>query len=105
MQCLYRNVHVGPQALVRSYAQLEPRVTVFVPTYNRSHLLRASIESILAQTYDDFRLEISDNASTDDSPRSSPLLRPAIDLVRQPENLGMLGHDNCSWRAWRRSTP
>lgn len=41
------------------------RVTVCVPTRNRAALLRQTIESVLSQTYPDFRLLISDNASTD----------------------------------------
>lgn len=41
------------------------RVSVVIPTYNRSNLLRRSIESVLGQSYRDLELIISDNASTD----------------------------------------
>ncbi len=41
------------------------RVTVFVPTYNRAAWLDGAIGSVLAQTYQDFRLIVSDNGSTD----------------------------------------
>jgi len=42
-----------------------PKVSVFIPTFNRADMLRESIESVLQQTYDDFELIISDNASED----------------------------------------
>jgi glycosyltransferase involved in cell wall biosynthesis len=42
-----------------------PMVSVVVPTYNRANLLRATVESILQQTYTDFELIIVDNMSRD----------------------------------------
>lgn len=46
---------------------MSPMVSVCVPTYNRASLLRDSINSILNQTYRDYELIISDNASTDET--------------------------------------
>jgi glycosyltransferase involved in cell wall biosynthesis len=46
-----------------------PRVSVGLPVYNGERYLRISIESILAQTYADFELIITDNASTDSTER------------------------------------
>lgn len=43
----------------------EPRVSVGMPVYNGEPYLAEAIDSILAQTYTDFELVISDNASTD----------------------------------------
>ena len=72
-----------------------PRVTVFIPTYNRARLLPEAIESVLAQTYDDFRLEVSDNASDDATPEVvASFDDPRLEYVRQPENLGLLGNHN-----------
>jgi glycosyltransferase involved in cell wall biosynthesis len=45
-----------------------PRVSIGLPVYNGEDFLREAIESILAQTFTDFELIISDNASTDSSP-------------------------------------
>lgn len=74
---------------------MAPRVTVFIPTYNRAHFLSGAIESVLAQTYDDFRLEVSDNASTDETPQVVERYRdPRLVYQRQPENLGLLGNHN-----------
>ena len=70
-------------------------VTVFIPTYNRAGLLPHAIASVLAQTYDDFKLVISDNASTDSTPQVvASFDDPRIEYVRQPQNLGMLGNHN-----------
>lgn len=42
-----------------------PRVSIGLPVYNGEKYLREALESILSQTYTDFELIISDNASTD----------------------------------------
>jgi glycosyltransferase involved in cell wall biosynthesis len=69
------------------------RVTVFIPTFNRSELLRQTVESILDQTYREFRLEISDNASTDDTPSVVESFEdPRIVYMRQPTNIGHTGN-------------
>ena len=45
----------------------ESKVTIAIPTYNRSELLKASLEGVLAQEYADFQVIVLDNASTDDT--------------------------------------
>jgi glycosyltransferase involved in cell wall biosynthesis len=68
-----------------------PRVSVALPVYNGARYLSRAITSILDQTYRDFELIISDNASTD---ATEPICRelkasdPRIRYVRQPRNLG-----------------
>jgi glycosyltransferase involved in cell wall biosynthesis len=42
-----------------------PRVSVVVPTYNSVAFIDATMRSILAQTFSDFELVISDHSSTD----------------------------------------
>jgi glycosyltransferase involved in cell wall biosynthesis len=42
-----------------------PLVTIGLPVYNSQRYIRQSLDSLLAQTYADFVLVISDNASTD----------------------------------------
>ncbi|MGH9735921.1 MAG: glycosyltransferase [Candidatus Acidiferrales bacterium] len=44
-----------------------PTVSVIVPNYNHARFLRQRIDSILAQTYQDFELILLDDCSTDDS--------------------------------------
>jgi glycosyltransferase involved in cell wall biosynthesis len=46
-----------------------PKVSIGLPVYNGEKYLSDGIESILAQTYDDFELIISDNGSTDATPQ------------------------------------
>jgi len=43
------------------------QVSVIIPTYNREHFLKKTIESILKQTFKDFELIIVDNYSTDNT--------------------------------------
>src|SRR5271168_953917 len=42
-----------------------PRVSIGLPVYNGEPFLRDALDSVLSQTYSDFELIISDNASTD----------------------------------------
>jgi glycosyltransferase involved in cell wall biosynthesis len=46
-------------------SQPAPRVSLGMPVYNAQRFLREVLESILAQTYSDFELIISDNGSSD----------------------------------------
>jgi len=42
-----------------------PRLAVGLPVYNGENYLAESLEALLGQSYEDFELVISDNASTD----------------------------------------
>ena len=44
-----------------------PKLSVGLPVYNGSAYVAESIEALLGQTFEDFELIISDNASTDDT--------------------------------------
>jgi len=44
-----------------------PTVSVLVPTHNRSALLRETLDSILAQTFANFEVIVSNNHSSDDT--------------------------------------
>jgi glycosyltransferase involved in cell wall biosynthesis len=46
---------------------IKPKVTVLVPSFNHGCYLRKRIESIMAQTYDNFELIVIDDCSSDDS--------------------------------------
>lgn len=67
-----------------------PKVTVFIPVYNREQYVGEAIESILAQTFSDFEILLVDDGSTDhsvDTIRSYS--DPRIRLVCNEENLGI----------------
>jgi glycosyltransferase involved in cell wall biosynthesis len=74
------------------------RVTVGMPVYNGERYIREAIDSILSQTYDDFELIISDNASTD---RTEEICRdyvrrdPRLRYRRNPVNRGAAWNHNC----------
>src|SRR5215212_5051091 len=42
-----------------------PRVSVVIPAFNNERFIAATVESVLAQTFDDYELIISDHTSTD----------------------------------------
>lgn len=49
------------------YMVKQPFFSVVIPTYNMGKWLPQAIESVIAQTFEDFELLIQDNASTDDT--------------------------------------
>ncbi len=66
------------------------KITVCIPTYNRASYLREAIQSVLNQSYSDFELLVSDNASTDDTAAVvASFLDPRVRYYRQPRNVGM----------------
>jgi len=42
-------------------------VSIIIPTYNRSKLVKESIDSLLAQTHNDLEIHVVDDGSTDDT--------------------------------------
>jgi glycosyltransferase involved in cell wall biosynthesis len=46
-------------------ADNKPRVSIGMPVYNEEHFIRDTLGSLLSQSFKDFELIISDNASTD----------------------------------------
>jgi glycosyltransferase involved in cell wall biosynthesis len=74
-----------------------PRLSVGLPVYNGSAYVAESIEALLGQTFEDFELIISDNASTDDTGdicRSYEKLDSRIRYYRQPRNVGLAPNHN-----------
>ncbi|WP_232303729.1 glycosyltransferase family 2 protein [Pseudofrankia sp. DC12] len=68
-----------------------PEVSIGIPVYNGADFLGAAIESHLAQTFGDFELVISDNASTDGTEelcRRFAKEDSRVRYLRQAENIG-----------------
>jgi glycosyltransferase involved in cell wall biosynthesis len=69
------------------------RVTIGVPTINRSELALRAIQSALSQTYTDVEVLVSDDASTDDTVQRIREIRdPRLVLFQQKERLGLVGN-------------
>src|SRR5690348_3765390 len=68
-----------------------PAVSICLPVYNGENYVAVAIESMLAQTFADFDLIISDNASTD---RTEEICRkfagadPRVRYYRNESNVG-----------------
>ena len=74
-----------------------PRLSIGLPVYNGEDFLAESLDSLLGQTYEDFELIISDNASTDgtaDICRGYAKQDSRIRYIRQPRNLGCAPNHN-----------
>ena len=74
-----------------------PRLSVGLPVYNGEDLLPEAIEAILGQSYKDFELIISDNASTDGTAeicRRYSAEDSRLRYIRQPRNIGMIANHN-----------
>jgi glycosyltransferase involved in cell wall biosynthesis len=72
-----------------------PKVSIAIPTYNCEKYIGQSIESLLGQSYGNFELIISDNASTDGTEavcRSFEAADKRVRYVRRVENIGGPGN-------------
>ena len=76
---------------------MTPQVSVLMTAYNRAPYIASSIESVLAQTFSDFELLITDNCSTDgtfDIAKRYEGLDSRIRVVLNERNLGQFGNRN-----------
>ena len=74
-----------------------PRLTIGLPVYNGENYVAEAIESLLGQTFEDFELIISDNASTDGTAgicRRYEKQDARIRYLRQPRNIGIAPNHN-----------
>jgi glycosyltransferase involved in cell wall biosynthesis len=72
-----------------------PKVSVCVPAYNAAAFLPTAIESVLAQTFSDFELVVSDDASDDQTPFiCSEYTDPRFRATRSRARLGQSGNWN-----------
>ena len=69
----------------------QPRVSIGMPVYNGARFIGEAVRSIQAQTFQDFEVVISDNASTDETQEICTRLAAQdsrIRYYRQARNLG-----------------
>jgi glycosyltransferase involved in cell wall biosynthesis len=75
----------------------DPRLSVGLPVYNGEHYVAESLEALLGQTFHDFELIISDNASTDctaDICQHYAKIDSRIRYFRQEVNIGLAPNHN-----------
>lgn len=73
-----------------------PRVFIGIPTLNRPQYVRETLRSVLAQTFPDFRVIVSDNVSEPGVAESvagfiRDLNDPRVSFFQQPQNVGEYG--------------
>ena len=74
-----------------------PRLSIGLPVYNGEEYLAQSLDALLGQTYTDFELVVSSNASTDatdDICRDYAARDPRIRFHRQVSNVGAVPNHN-----------
>jgi glycosyltransferase involved in cell wall biosynthesis len=70
---------------------MNPTLTIGLPVYNGGKRLKTAMDSLLNQSYRNFALHISDNASTDDTPlicQEAAERDSRVVWTRQPKNIG-----------------
>jgi len=71
------------------------KISIGMPVYNGGQTIKAALEALLNQTFKEFELIISDNASTDETQvicETFASRDERIRYVRQPKNLGSAGN-------------
>jgi len=73
-------------------------VSIGLPVFNGEKYIQPALDSLLAQSYDNFELNISDNASTDGTEAICRLYAAKdhrVHYYRQPRNVGLMGNWRC----------
>ncbi|MFA4889246.1 MAG: glycosyltransferase family A protein [Candidatus Omnitrophota bacterium] len=70
-----------------------PRISICIPTYNRSDLLRKTLISVMRQTVKPYEIIVADNCSVDDTARVAKSF-PQVMYYCNEHNLGLAGNSN-----------
>jgi glycosyltransferase involved in cell wall biosynthesis len=77
------------------HARLKPKVSFIVPCYRFGEFLGECLNSILAQTFEDFEILLMDDCSPDNTPEVAASFNdPRIRYVRNEHNVGHLQNYN-----------
>lgn len=74
-----------------------PKVSVIIPTYNRASFVIKAIESVLAQSFNDYEIIVIDDGSTDNTKEVLEPYRGRIQYIHQ-ENSGVSAARNAGIR-------
>ena len=94
----------NPSDCQTSLCEVPPRVSIGMPVFNGEAFLPQAIACLLAQTFTDFELIISDNASTDDTGKIAQAFASQdsrIIYLRNSENIGVFKNYNQVFEASR----
>lgn len=72
-----------------------PKISICIPTFNRSDLLRKTLISVARQTVKPFEVIVADNCSEDDTEAVAKSF-PGVIYYRNERNLGLAGNSNRS---------
>ena len=76
-----------------------PRVSVILPSYNRSQSVGLAVESVLKQSFRDFELCVVDDGSEDDTVEILDSIPGSFSILRLQENAGVSHARNCGIRS------
>src|SRR5579862_3641768 len=72
-----------------------PQISVLLPVYNGERFILRSVQSVLAQTFDDFELIVVDDGSHDATNKIlSEIKDDRIRIINNPRNIGIVGSLN-----------
>jgi glycosyltransferase involved in cell wall biosynthesis len=80
---------------INEYRLHSPKVSIGIPTYNRSYYIKEAIDSVLKQTYINLEIIVSNNCSTDDTKNVlSSYSDERIVVLNQEKNFGLVNNFN-----------
>lgn len=78
----------------------EPKISVLIPLYNRKHYIAQALDSVFAQTFQDYEIIVRDDGSTDGSADfvaeryAAEISSGKLKLRRNEKNIGEFSTDN-----------
>ena len=98
----YLSARMMPEMISSSRQPQSPKVSIVTPVFNGEKYLRACIESVLAQTYENWDYTIVDNCSTDNSlaiAREYAERYPHVHVRSSKEHVGVVESHNRAFRS------